>query len=96
MDDKPKQIYYGDVKITDGKYTDRDGKEKTRYLTIGKLYHSPHLSRISIYLFPTAMSEGKWINAYPYEDHKAVETKQQDTVIEPRDEEISLSDIPFN
>lgn len=92
--DKPKLIYYGDLKITDGKYTDKEGNEKTRYITIGKLYHSPHLSRMSIYLNPTAMSEGKWINAYPHEEYQKVETK--DEVIEPTEEPIRLEDIPFN
>jgi hypothetical protein len=63
-------IYYGDLKVTDGKYTDREGNEKTRYVTVGKLYHSPHLSRMSIYMNPTATTEGKWVNVYPSENYE--------------------------
>lgn len=92
-----KLIYYGDLKVTDGKYTDRDGKEKTRYITVGKLYHSPHLSRVSIYMSPTATTEGKWVNAYPHEGYEKPTdpTTEPDIIAEVTDEPISLDDIPF-
>lgn len=85
-----KLVYYGEIKVADGKYTGKDGKEKTRYVTLGKLYHSPHMSRVSIYLNPTAVSEGRWLNAYPHE-----EFEKPDAVAEVTDEPINLNDIPF-
>ncbi len=88
-------VYYGELKITDGKYTGKDGKEKTRYITVGKLYHSPHLSRMSIYLNPTATSEGKWINAYPNEEYEKPAVSQVDQVHDVPDGAINLDEIPF-
>lgn len=89
-----KLIYYGDLKTTDGKYTDKDGKEKTRYVTLGKVYHSPHLSRFSIYMNPTAYSEGKWLNAYPTETYEKP-TDDKDVIADVNDEPINLDNIPF-
>lgn len=94
MADKPKLIYYGDIKVADGKYTDNEGKEKTRYVTLGKLYHSPHMSRASIYLNPTALSEGRWLNAYPHENYQKP-TEQDEVITDIGDEPINLDDIPF-
>lgn len=93
--DKPKLIYYGELKVPDGKFTDKDGKEKTRYVTVGKLYHSPHLSRVSIYMNPTATTDGKWVNAYPHNEYQKPAQEAQDVVHELTDEPISLDDIPF-
>lgn len=92
MTDK-KLIYYGDLKIPDGKY-EKDGKEKTRYVTVGRLYHSPHMSRVTIYLNPTATTEGKWVNAYPHDEYQKP-AGQLDTIAEVTEEPISLDDIPF-
>lgn len=92
-EDKPTLIYYGEIKVENGKYI-KDGKEKTRYHSIGKVFHSPHLSRMSIYLYPTATSEGRWVNAYPHEEYEKPAAEPPVT-----DEEIArpvnLDDIPF-
>lgn len=90
-----KLIYYGEIKISDGKYIAKDGKEKTRYVTVGRLYHSPHLSRMSIYLNPTATTEGKWVNAYPHEEYEKPAEVKQDQVYDVPDEPVTLEDIPF-
>lgn len=95
-----KLVYYGEIKVADGKYT-KDGVEKTRYVTLGKLYHSPHLSRVSIYLNPTAVSDGKWINAYPHQEYEkptepiSTTPRQADNVVDIDDKPITLDDIPF-
>lgn len=91
---KPTLIYYGEIKVEDGKYTDKEGKEKTRYRTVGKVFHSPHLSRMSIYLYPTAMSEGKWVNAYPHDEYKKP-IPADEVITDVPDEPIGLNDIPF-
>jgi hypothetical protein len=94
MPDKPKLIYYGDIKVADGKYTDKEGAEKTRYITLGKVYHSPHMSRMSFYINPTAISEGKWLNAYPHDEYTKPEDSK-DEIAEVDDGPINLNDIPF-
>ena len=95
MNDKKPLVYYGELKIPDGKYTAKDGKEKTRYVTVGRLYHSPHLSRVTIYLNPTATTEGKWVNAYPHEEYQKPEEAKPDVIAEVTDDPINLEDIPF-
>lgn len=54
----------GLVKITNGKYTDRDGKEKTRYVIVGEYFATDHNNRQAIKLNATAFSEEKWLNIY--------------------------------
>lgn len=92
MDEKKKLVYYGELKVTDGKYQDKEGKEKTRYVALGKLFHSPHFSRVSIYLYPTALSEGRWINAYPHDEYEKPLDEVTDVSV---NEQINTSDIPF-
>lgn len=93
MADKKPLVYYGELRVDDGKYIDKEGKEKTRYHTVGKVFHSPHLSRMSIYLYPTATSEGKWVNAYPHEEY--VKPLPVDEIHEVTDAPVDLGDIPF-
>lgn len=96
MAEKQKLIYYGELKVPDGKYTNKEGAEKTRYISVGKVYHSPHMSRIAIYMYPTATTEGKWIGAYPDQNYqKPTENSQDDVIAEVGDEPINLDDIPF-
>lgn len=91
-DSKSSLVYYGEIKVENGKYT-KDGKEKTRYHAIGKVFHSPHMSRMSIYLYPTATSEGKWVNAYPHEEYQ--KPVRADDVHEVTGAPVNLDDIPF-
>lgn len=93
--EKKSLVYYGELRIPDGKYTAKDGKEKTRYVTVGRLYHSPHLSRMSIYLNPTATTDGKWVNAYPHDEYEKPAEPMLDTIAEVPDGPINLDDIPF-
>lgn len=92
MPDKKPLVYYGEIKVENGKY-EKDGIAKTRYHAIGKIFHSPHLSRMSIYLYPTATTEGKWVNAYPHEGYE----KPKDAAAgdEQGDALSDLSGIPF-
>lgn len=84
-DDKLKP--HGDVVVTTGKYTDKDGKERNRYKNIGTLFATPHFSRITIKLDALPMNDG-WLQVFKREDAR-------DTVAEVSDEPINLDDIPF-
>jgi hypothetical protein len=59
----------GLVKITNGKY-EKDGVEKTRYVTVGEYFATDHSSRQAIKLYATAFSEEKWLNIYIDEEFK--------------------------
>lgn len=91
---KTKLLYYGDVKIQNGTY-EKDGETKNRYHTIGKVFVSPHLSRMSILLLPTATSDERWLNAY--EDEKFENPLKGDKLPSDSDIEkpVDLGEIPF-
>lgn len=82
-DDKLKP--YGDVVVTTGKYTDKDGKERNRYKNIGTLFATPHFSRITIKLDSLPMGDG-WLQVFPRE--------KKDAVTEVNDD-INLDDLGF-
>ncbi len=86
----------GLVKITNGKY-EKDGVEKTRYVTVGEYFATDHANRQAIKLYATAFSDEKWLNIYldkeddrPLKQHEVLET-----TLNARDEPINSSDIPF-
>ena len=98
----------GLVKITNGKY-EKDGKEKTRYVTVGEYFATDHNGRQSIKLYATAFSEEKWLNIY-LDDNDEIESKytndnamvkamgdaKRDVILEDVDDKpIDLSEIPF-
>ena len=94
----------GLVKITNGKYTDKDGREKNRYVTVGEYFATDGGHRQAIKLYATAFSDEKWLNIYIEEDGKfdndikVIEEigKAKENVLEDIDDKpINLSEIPF-
>jgi hypothetical protein len=94
----------GVAKRTNGKYTNNEGIEKTRYVTVGDYYASDGGNRKAVKLYATAFSEEQWLNIYEeepeeksgYDSFKEQGAKlQKDEVILPNEEPISSSDIPF-
>lgn len=56
-----KKLY--DAVVTTGKYTDREGKEKTRYLTVGAVFEGEKGLSLKLEALPTVGFNG-WINFY--------------------------------
>lgn len=95
----------GLVKITNGKY-EKDGQEKTRYVTVGEYFATDHNGRQVIKLYATAFSDEKWLNIYiddeyknsgkPMTQSKVMDEIYKETVLEDIDDKpIDLSEIPF-
>lgn len=96
----------GLVKITNGKY-EKDGVEKTRYVTVGEYFATDHSSRQAIKLYATAFSDEKWLNIYIDDEYKTNAPMPQSTVTDAiyksndvilediDDKQIDLSLIPF-
>lgn len=97
MSEKPmKKI--GELKVKTGEYTDKDGKTKGRYQTVGILFGTSHHSRLSIKFPATAFSDEKWANVY-YDEGCDPRSSDGDEISgRPRamdDMEIRPEDIPF-
>lgn len=87
----------GELKIKTGEYTDKDGKTKGRYQTVGVLFGTPHHSRLSVKFPATAFSDEKWANVY-YDEGCSPRSSDNDAQIERQqvvDEPIRPEDIPF-
>lgn len=86
----------GLVKITNGKY-EKDGKEKTRYVTVGEYFATDHNGRQAIKLYATAFSEEKWLNIYIDDEFKPQAKVIEDILPtdEDMDKPIDLSELPF-
>lgn len=88
----------GLVKITNGKY-EKDGQEKTRYVTVGEYFATDHNGRQAIKLYATAFSDEKWLNIYIDDEFKPMPQAKVIEDILPTDEDmdkpIDLSEIPF-
>jgi len=101
----------GTVKITNGKYTGDDGKEHSRYITVGDYLATDHNGRQAIKLYATVFSEEKWLNIYlddesAPESPKTTQDGKYDNDIamvkaigeakkQEDDKPIDLSEIPF-
>lgn len=88
----------GLVKITNGKY-EKDGQEKTRYVTVGEYFATDHNGRQAIKLYATAFSDEKWLNIYIDDEFKPMPQAKVIEDIPPTDEDmdkpIDLSELPF-
>lgn len=88
----------GLVKITNGKY-EKDGQEKTRYVTVGEYFATDHNGRQAIKLYATAFSDEKWLNIYIDDEFKPMPQAKVIEDILPTDEDmdkpIDLSELPF-
>lgn len=91
----------GLVKITNGKY-EKDGQEKTRYVTVGEYFATDHNGRQAIKLYATAFSDEKWLNIYIDDEFKPQAKVIEDTL--PTDEDMDkpideamniIEDFPF-
>lgn len=67
----------GRAVISAGKYTDNNGKEKTRYVEVGTYFATDHNGRMAIKLHATAFSDEKWVNIY-LDDVTAVKTPENE------------------
>lgn len=88
----------GLVKITNGKY-EKDGQEKTRYVTVGEYFATDHNGRQAIKLYATAFSDEKWLNIYINDEFKPMPQVKVVEDILPTygdmDKPIDLSELPF-
>lgn len=69
-----KKLY--DAVVTTGKYTDREGKEKTRYLTVGAVFEGEKGLSLKLEALPTVGFNG-WINFYAPRDREQKPQQQQ-------------------
>lgn len=59
----------GRLMVPDGKYTDKNGNEKTSWHEIGMVFATPHHSRITIKLHANGFGEGQFANVF-YDEGK--------------------------
>lgn len=87
----------GIVKISNGKYTDKEGNERTRYVTVGDYYSSDAGNKQAVKMYATAFSDEKWLNIYL--DEPKTEQPQRDKIAEvtETDQEMQslMDNIPF-
>lgn len=94
-----------DIKFKVRTYTDKDGKEKGVWLTVGTLFSSPHGSHQSIKIDTIPAGEWNgWLSVYPREEQDRPLTqhevlKKANDVL-PDDDitagtPVDLSEIPF-
>lgn len=69
-----KKLY--DAVVTTGKYTDRSGNEKTRYLTVGAVFEGEKGLSLKLEALPTVGFNG-WINFYAPRDKEQKPQQQQ-------------------
>jgi hypothetical protein len=99
----------GVVKVTSGKFTGDDGKERNRYVIVGDYLATDNSNRQAIKLYATAFSEEKWLNIYIDDEYKTNDKSpmpqsavidaiynKDDVILEDIDDKpIDLSEIPF-
>ncbi len=78
-----KKIY--DAVVSTGKYTDKDGKEKTRYLNVGVVLEGD--KGVSLKLEALPVNFNGWINFY--------EPKEKQQTKQPSDDFVPDEDIGF-
>jgi len=83
-----KKLY--DAVVTTGKYTDRGGNEKTRYLTVGAVFEGEKGLSLKLEALPTVGFNG-WINFYAPRER---EQKPQQQSAPAADDDFGDS-IPF-
>lgn len=90
-----KKVY--DAVVTTGKYTDREGKEKSRYLTVGAVFvNERNQYSLKLEAVPVGPEFSGWINFYepkPRVDQKTQEKKEQPA--ETVQDDFGDQDIPF-
>jgi hypothetical protein len=85
-----KKLY--DAVVTTGKYTDRTGKEKNRYLTVGAVFEGEKGISLKLEALPTVGFSG-WINFY--EPKERGEQKPEQKPREPAADDFGDAEIPF-
>lgn len=98
MSDKAKTAIkkVGRLIVPDGKYTDKDGKEKTKWHEIGIVFASPHHSRMSIRLHANGFGEGQFATIAYDNDCKPNFTDKEKIVVEGAEDYVPEDkEIPF-
>ena len=98
MADKAKIKKIGSLVVPDGKYTDKDGNEKTKWHEIGVVFATPHHSRMAIRFHANGFGEGQFANIFYDKDCKPNFTDKEkiDIEIEGAEEVIPENEeIPF-
>lgn len=84
---------YADLKYKVRTYTDKDGKEKGVWQTVGTLFSTPHGSRMSIKLDSVPVGDWNgWLSVYKREEENKPDTLPTDEELE---KPVDLSEIPF-
>lgn len=66
-----------DLKVKTGEYTDKDGKTRGSWQTVGALFGTPHHSRLTVKLYATAYSDERWLSVYYDEDKQPNQAKNE-------------------
>ena len=74
-----------DLKARIGSYTDKEGKEKGRYVKVGTLFSSPHGSHQAIKMdsMPISADWDGWVSVFPKDDESApvAQEKEEASII---------------
>lgn len=76
MPSKLKKV--GVLKVKDGTFIDKNGKERNRYHEIAVVFATPHLSRVSLKFHSTASGEGPWAELFWDEDGRPKTSTSED------------------
>lgn len=85
-----------DAVATVGKYTDREGNEKKRYVTIGAVFEDDQ-GRMSMKLdaVPCSPDWSGWASFYEPDRNRQAQPAPQASTPQPQDSEDFGDDIPF-
>jgi len=87
-----KKVY--DAVATTGKYTDREGKEKNRYLTVGAVFvNERNQYSLKLEALPLGAEFSGWINFY--EPKQRGEPKPEKPAAATANDDFQDTDIPF-
>lgn len=86
----------GRLVVPDGKYTDKDGNEKTKWHEIGIVFATPHHSRMLIRLHANGYGEGQFASIFYDDDCKPNFTDKDPVEVQGAEEIVPTDEeIPF-
>lgn len=85
----------GRLMVPNGKYTDKNGNEKTSWHEIGIVFATPHHSNMCVKLHANGFGEGQFCNVFFDEDKKPNFTDRVDVARARTANDISPEEIPF-
>lgn len=83
------------------KYTTKDGKEQSRYVTVGEYWSTDGGNRQAVKIYATLNTDEQWLNIYPLDENderpRSVSHEFNKKVhdVLPNDDDINLETIPF-